>query len=245
MSRPPTTGALWESIEAVLFDLDGVLTPTALVHRSAWKEMFDAYLLHAGATEPFSDDDYFRYVDGRPRYDGVRAFLASRGITLPDGEVSDPPGFETVCALGNRKNAVFGDVLRRDGVRPYPGSLALLEYLGASGIDLGLVSSSANAGSVLEAASLTGRFRVVVDGVRARDVGLAGKPAPDTYLFAAQELGVPVRRTIVIEDAISGVAAASAGGFGTVVGVDREGIGDALAEAGADVVVEDLSELLP
>ena len=248
----------WKSYQGVLFDLDGVLTPTADVHMRAWSEMFNAYLAglrgvqgvgettpEAGNLRPYTDADYFEYVDGRPRYDGVRAFLLSRGIELPEGDPSDPPTAETVCGLGNRKNEAFNEVLARDGVEPYPGSVALLDALAAMGVKMGVVSSSANARSVLTAAGLADRFEHVVDGLVARAEGLPGKPAPDTYLRGAQLIGVPVSGAVVVEDATSGVAAGRAGDFGLVLGVDR-GVGaEALTEAGADVVVSDLAEVVP
>lgn len=231
--------------DAALFDLDGVLTPTAEVHMRAWSEMFNAYLASRGITEPYTDADYFAYVDGKPRYDGVRSFLASRGIVLPDGDPSDSPELETACGLGNRKNGAFSAVLERDGVTPYPGSVRLLDYLSAQGVAVAVVSSSQNAPAVLRAAGLFDRFGVIVDGKLARAEGLPGKPAPDTYLFAAAALGIPKERAVVFEDAVSGVQAGRAGAFGLVVGVDR-GVGaESLAAEGADLVVSDLEELLP
>lgn len=240
--------ALTGVCDAALFDLDGVLTPTAEVHMLAWDRMFNGFLAgRAGAEafEPYTDADYFAQVDGKPRYDGVRDFLASRDITLPFGDPSDPPEAETVCGLGNRKNVTFASVLATEGVRPYPGSVRFLDYLADLGAAVAVVSSSANADAVLTAAGLRDRFEVLVDGILARREGIAGKPAPDTYAYAAAALGVPKERAVVFEDAVSGVAAGRAGGFGLVVGVDR-GVGpDALLEAGADLVVADLAELLP
>lgn len=234
----------WAAVDAVLFDLDGVITPTAEVHMHAWQEMFDGYL--AGRqVAPYTAEDYYAYVDGRPRYDGVAALLASRGIELPWGDPADPADRETVCGLGNRKNALFGEVLARDGVRPYPGSVALLDALATHGTRTAIVSSSANAPDVLAAAGLRERFGTVVDGAVARDRGLAGKPRPDTYAFAAEALGVPSRRAAVVEDAVSGVEAGAAGDFAVVVGVDRGAGADVLLEHGADVVVADLAELVP
>ncbi|AQX15085.1 haloacid dehalogenase [Tessaracoccus lapidicaptus] len=233
----------WGAYTAVLFDLDGVLTPTAEVHMKAWSEMFNGYLAGLPGQEPYGDADYFAYVDGKPRYDGVRDFLASRGILLPEGAPDDDPGLETVCGLGNRKNATFTHIVARDGVTPYAGSVALVEQLAADGHRLAVVSSSRNARPVLEAAGLAGHFPVVVDGVLAKAEGLAGKPAPDTFLRAAQLLGAPPAQAVVVEDAISGVAAGAAGGFGLVIGVDR-GVGaEALRIAGAHVVVSDLAEV--
>jgi len=231
--------------DAALFDLDGVLTPTAEVHMAAWARMFNEFLAGRGDSRPYTDADYFAHVDGKPRYDGVRDFLASRGIGLPLGDPSDPPQAETICGLGNRKNVTFAAVLASDGVRPYPGSVRFLDYLAGQGTKVAVVSSSANADAVLRAAGLRDRFEVLVDGVLARRESLPGKPAPDTYSFAARALGVPGERAVVFEDAVSGVAAGRAGGFGLVVGVDR-GVGaSTLLESGADLVVADLAELLP
>jgi len=238
--------ATWESYRAVLFDLDGVVTPTAVVHMRAWSEMFNAYLReHAADQQPYTDRDYYDYVDGKPRYDGVRDFLASRGITLPEGTSEDPPTAETVRGLGNRKNDAFNEVLARDGVEAYPGSVAFIEHLREVGMPLAVVSSSANAPAVLEAAGLLDRFQTVVSGTVAEEHHLAGKPAPATFLYAAQVLGARPQEAVVLEDAVSGVRAGAAGGFGLVVGVDR-GVGhDALRAAGAGLVVGDLAELVP
>jgi len=233
----------WDSFDAFLFDLDGVVTPTAELHMRAWAEMFNSFLAARGVAGPYTDDDYFAFVDGKPRYDGVRSFLASRGVSLPEGDPSDPPGDTTVCALGNQKNDVFNAVLARDGIAAYPGSLAFLDALEARGKRKAIVSSSRNARRVLGAAGLADRFEVVVDGVVAAAEHLPGKPAPDTFLFAARALGVPASRAVVLEDALSGVQAGAAGGFGLVIGVDRGAGADALGQAGADVVVADLEEL--
>lgn len=231
--------------DAALFDIDGVLTPTAEVHMRAWAKMFNDYLADRWVAAPYTDADYFEYVDGKPRYDGVRSFLASRGITLPDGDPDDGPEAVTVCGLGNRKNVTFATVLATDGVQAYPGSVRLLDYLATRGVAVAVVSSSQNADAVLRAAGLRDRFEVLVDGGLARSVGLPGKPAPDTYSYAAAALGVPNERAVVFEDAVSGVAAGHAGGFGLVIGVDH-GVGRAaLVQAGADLVVADLAELLP
>ncbi|GAA3617571.1 beta-phosphoglucomutase family hydrolase [Marihabitans asiaticum] len=235
----------WDDYDAALFDLDGVLTPTATVHMAAWAEMFNDYLAGRDGQRPYTDEDYYAYVDGKPRYDGVRSFLASRGIELPEGEPSDSPEVETVCGLGNRKNDAFNAVLERDGVEPYPGSVRLLDALAAKGARLAVVSSSQNAPAVLAAAGIAERFPVVVDGAVAAAEGLPGKPAPDTFLKAADRLGVTRERSVVLEDAESGVAAGRAGGFGLVVGVDRGAGADTLTARGADVVVDDLEELLP
>ena len=235
----------WNAYDAALFDLDGVLTPTAEVHMRAWDEMFNAYLTSKGIDEPYTDQDYFDHVDGRPRYDGVRAFLQSRGIELPEGDPSDSPEEETVSGLGNRKNDAFNKVLARDGVEAYAGSLRLLDALAERGTKMAVVSSSKNAPAVLEAAGIADRFPVVVSGAVAAELGLAGKPSPETFLHAAQELGVSRERSVVLEDATSGVRAGRDGDFGLVVGVDRGAGAEGLTSAGADVVVTDLEELLP
>lgn len=244
MRGPYPEGVDWTRYDAALFDLDGVLTPTADVHMRAWADMFNAFLEPRGEA-PYTDADYFAHVDGRPRYDGVRAFLASRGIELPEGDPGDSPDAETVSGLGNRKNDAFNAVLARDGVQPYPGSLALLDALAGTGVHLAVVSSSQNAPAVLEAAGIADRFEVVVDGAVAKADGLPGKPAPDTFLAAAQRVGVDKSRAVVFEDATSGVQAGRAGDFALVVGVDRGAGREALTGAGADVVVSDLDEVLP
>lgn len=237
----------FDPLDAVLFDLDGVLTPTAEVHMLAWARLFEPYLAGRVAA-PYSDSDYFDHIDGKPRYDGVRSLLASRGIVIPDGDPSDSPDVETVCGLGNRKNDVFTSVLDSDGVAPYPGSVAFLDALAArtgdDAVQVAVVSSSKNARPVLTAAGLIDRFDVIVDGVVAAERGIAGKPAPDTYLDAAAQLGVPAHRAIVVEDAHSGVAAGRAGEFGLVLGVNRGAGADELLASGADVVVDDLDELV-
>ena len=239
-----------DQIRAALFDLDGVLTDTASVHKKAWQAMFDEYLRQrasrAGAAFiPFDvDTDYLTYVDGKKREDGVRSFLASRGIELPDGDPGDDPQQDTVFGLGNRKNAAFNEVLRRDGVEVFEGSRRYLEAVAQAGLGTAVVSSSANTRQVLE---LTGLDRFVqhrVDGVVLREEHIAGKPAPDSFLRAAQLLGIQPREGAVFEDALSGVAAGRAGNFGLVVGVDRVGQAEALRRNGADVVVTDLAELM-
>jgi len=234
----------WTPFDAALFDLDGVLTPTADVHMRAWRQMFSTYFEEHEVAPAYTDADYFTYIDGKPRYDGVRSALASRGIELPDGEPTDEPGVETVCGLGNTKNALFDRTLKDDGVVAFPGTETLIDTLVARGIKVAVVSSSQNATAVLAAARLADRFTVVVDGKVARQAGLAGKPSPETYEHAATALGVSATRAVVIEDAVSGVAAGKAGAFGLVVGVDRGAGAEALREAGADVVVQDLAELL-
>jgi beta-phosphoglucomutase family hydrolase len=226
----------WSDFGAVLFDLDGVITPTALIHEHAWAALF--------APWAFTNDDYLAYVDGRPRYDGVRTFLDSRGVELPWGDPSDPPGDDTICALGNRKDEMFNAVLAREGISPYPGSMAVLDRLDELGIPSAIVSSSKNARTVLRAAGIEDRFDAVVDGNTLVDEHLAGKPDPAMFLHAAGKLEVPPARAVVVEDAISGVAAGHAGDFALVIGVDRGGNREALGAAGADIVVDDLGETL-
>ena len=232
-----------DGVHACLFDLDGVLTPTALVHEVAWKEMFDAFLAGRGQ-QPFTHDDYERYVDGKPRLDGVRSFLASRGLQLPEGAPDDPPGAATVNGLGNQKNALFLAKVTTGGVAPYPGSVRYLEAARAAGFRRAVVSSSANARAVLHGAGIDGLVEEVVDGVTVGQRGLKGKPAPDTYLAAAEGLGVPPAAAAVFEDALAGVEAGRAGAFGCVVGVYRAGQADALRAHGATIVVRDLADLL-
>lgn len=229
-----------DDYDAFLFDLDGVITPTVDLHMRAWQETFDEVFARHGA-EPYRESDYYRSLDGRPRFDGVATLLAARGISLPAGDVEDD-GLDTVTGIGNRKNRVFTEVLERDGIEPYPGSLRLLDQL--AGRPLAIVSSSRNADAVLRAAGLRDRFPVVVDGSVAEREGLPGKPAPDTFVRAAELLGHRPERAAAFEDAVSGVAAAHAGGFGLVVGVDRGTGADALRAAGAGVIVNDLEELV-
>ena len=242
---PPDQNHLdWGAVDAVLFDLDGVLTPTAEVHMHAWAEMF-APFLESRQAAPYTDQDYFAHVDGKPRYEGVAALLASRDIDLPEGHPGDAPEAETVCGLGNRKNLLFGEVLARDGVVAFPGSVELLDVLDERGTRMAVVSSSANAPDVLRAAGLLERFETVVDGAVAKAEGVPGKPKPDTYEYAADLLGVPHERSVVVEDAVSGVQAGAAGSFACVVGVDRGAGVQTLLDNGADVVVADLAELVP
>ena len=229
---------------AVLFDLDGVVTPTAEVHMRAWATMFAALFAERGVTPPYTDADYFEHLDGRPRYEGVAALLDSRGIEVPSGDPSDSDEADTVCGIGNRKNAVFSALLEQEGIAAYPGTLAVLDRLSALGIPVAIVSSSKNAEAVLAAANLRDRFPVVVDGVVAAAEGLPGKPRPDIFLEGARRLHAEPAGAVVVEDAISGVQAGAAGRFGLVVGVDR-GVGaDELFTAGADIVVGDLADLL-
>ena len=237
-------------IRACLFDLDGVLTKTARVHAAAWKEMFDAFLRdRAGRTGeklvPFDPvADYDTYVDGKPRYDGVRSFLASRGIRLPEGDPSDPPSAETVYGLGNRKNELVLAMLKRDGVQVYEGSVRYVRAVRDAGLHRAVVSASANCREVLQAAGIEDLFEVRIDGIVVEEKHLKGKPAPDTFLAAAEELGAKPAEAAVFEDALAGVEAGRAGHFGFVVGVDRTGQHEALVQHGADIVVSDLAELL-
>jgi beta-phosphoglucomutase family hydrolase len=239
-----------ESVHACLFDLDGVLTDTASVHTKAWKVMFDAFLKdHAEKTGeefvPFDPKaDYRQYVDGKKREDGVRSFLASRGIELPDGNPDDPPDADTIYGLGNRKNDAFQKTLHDDGVKVFDGSRRYLEAVAAAGVAAAVVSSSANTREVLEITGLDRFIQQRVDGVTLREEHIAGKPAPDSFLRAAQLLNVPAGEAAVFEDALSGVEAGRAGNFGFVVGVDRLGQAEDLKRHGADVVVTDLAELL-
>jgi beta-phosphoglucomutase family hydrolase len=239
-----------DRIAACLFDLDGVLTQTAKVHAAAWKRMFDAFLRERAAARgeelvPFDPvADYDEYVDGKPRYDGVRSFLASRGIELPQGSSSDPPGAETVDGLGNRKNEIVLEMIHRDGVEPYEGSVRFVREARGAGLRRAVVSSSTNCRDVLRAAGIEDLFEERIDGVVAEREHLKGKPAPDTFLAGARALGVEPGRAAVFEDALAGVEAGRAGEFGFVVGVDRVGQADALRSHGADVVVRDLAELL-
>lgn len=235
-----------DTIEAVLFDLDGVLTGTAELHRAAWKAMFDEFLKRREGPNftPFTDRDYADYVDGRPRADGVREFLASRGIRLPEGSPDDPPGAETVHGVGNRKNDLVQKLIAEKGVSPYPGSVRYLHAARDAGLPIGVVTSSANGAAVLAAANLTPFIQTLVDGLALAKQNLRGKPAPDSFLAGARALGVSPSHAAVFEDALAGVQAGRAGGFGYVVGVNRADQADALREHGADVVVDDLAELL-
>ena len=231
-------------LDAVVFDTDGVITRTASVHRAAWKRLFDDYLEERGEGErPFSTEDYLAHVDGRPRYDGVEGFLTSRGIEVPFGDSSDPPGTATICALGNAKNRYFRAEVADNGVQVYEGTLAFMAELRDQGVAMAAVSASENQRLVLDAAGLLDAFDVLVDGIMARELGLAGKPDPALFLEAASRMGTDPDRTAVIEDARSGVAAGRAGGFVAVIGVDRSGAPEQLRDAGADLVVDDLSEL--
>ncbi|NEA45578.1 beta-phosphoglucomutase family hydrolase [Streptomyces sp. SID10815] len=234
-------------ILACLFDLDGVVTKTAVVHAAAWKETFDAFLREreGAGYRPFdSAADYDEYVDGRPRADGVRTFLASRGIELPEGTPDDPPDAQTVNGVGNRKNQLVLEKIRTEGVQPYDGTLRYIEAVRAAGLKTAIVSSSANTLDVLRSIDAEHLFDTRIDGVVARERALPGKPHPDTFLAAARDLGVTAKQATVFEDALAGMDAGRSGHFGYVVGVDRVGQSDALYAHGADVVVKDLAELL-
>lgn len=237
-------------IRGCLFDLDGVLTETAQVHDAAWQEMFDAYLRERSRRtgEPFVPfdpvADYENYVDGKPRTDGTRSFLASRGIELPEGGPGDPPDAETIEGLSNRKNEILLRRIRDGGVEAFPGSVRYVRAVRDAGLRRAVVTSSANCREVLEAVGLAGEFEARIDGLTVVREHLRGKPAPDTFLAAARALGLEPTEAAVFEDALAGVQAGRAGGFGYVVGVDRAGQADALRARGADVVVADLAELL-
>jgi beta-phosphoglucomutase family hydrolase len=239
-----------DKYDAVLFDLDGVITDTANIHAACWKQMFDAYLQKRAAErgEPFRPfeiaTDYRLYVDGKPRFDGVRDFLTSRGIQLPEGSPDDPPQAETVGGLGNRKNDLVNKVMEEGGVEPYEGSVKLIHQLRHQGFKIAVVTSSQNCEAVLKAAKLDTLFEVRVDGNMIRAQHLAGKPAPDTFLAAARRLGVEPARAVVVEDAISGVQAGCSGHFGLVIGVARKGNAEELRQQGAHLVVNDLGALV-
>jgi beta-phosphoglucomutase family hydrolase len=239
-----------DSIRGCLFDLDGVLTKTAKVHDAAWAEMFDNFLRERARSSgaqfvPFDPvSDYDRYVDGKPRVDGTRSFLASRGIDLPEGREDDPPEAKTVYGLGNRKNQILLAKIRSDGVQAYEGSVRYVRAAGEAGLRRAVVSSSANCRDVLVAAGLEDLFEARIDGIVADRDQLRGKPAPDTFLAGARALGLEPAAAAVFEDALAGVEAGRAGKFGFVVGVDRVGQAAALRAHGADTVVRDLSELL-
>jgi beta-phosphoglucomutase family hydrolase len=240
-----------DTVRACLFDLDGVLTDTASVHKKAWKAMFDSYLRDRAKRTgqqfvPFEiDADYLTCIDGKKREDGVRSFLAARGITLPEGDPDDDPSAETVHGLGNRKNELFHQTIHEDGVKVFDGSRRYLEAVADAGLAVAVVSSSSNTREVLETTGLDKFVQQRVDGVTMREEHIEGKPAPDSFLRAAELLGVTPAEAAVFEDALAGVEAGRRGHFGRVVGVDRVGQGEALRRNGADVVVTDLAELLP
>ena len=233
-----------DRIDAAVVDLDGVVTDTAAVHAAAWTEMFNSFLATTANSAPFDPDaDYLRFVDGKPRADGVVSFLASRGIALPTGTPDDPPTAITVCGLSRRKNELFRARLEREGVRVFASTVAFLRRLGAAGKPIAVVSASRNCREVLDAAGITGLFDVIVDGVAATEAGLAGKPDPATFLYAATELGVAPARTVLVEDAVAGIEAARRGGFWPVIAVDRHHHAGALRRAGADIVIDELADL--
>jgi beta-phosphoglucomutase family hydrolase len=234
-----------DGVTACLFDMDGVVTKTAVVHAAAWKQMFDEFLRSQPGQAPFdSVKEYDEYVDGKPRLEGTESFLESRHINLPTGEPDDKPGAHTIYGLSNRKNELVLEVLKRDGVEVYPGSRRYIDAVRTAGLKTAIVSSSANTEAVLKAGGVADLFDARVDANVAKERGLHGKPAPDTFLEAARMLGVPPEHAAVYEDALAGVAAGHAGKFGLVVGVDRVGQADALRQHGADVVVKDLADLL-
>jgi len=237
------------NFDAVIFDMDGVVTKTAAVHSLAWKRMFDEYLhfREKKYNEPFREfthaADYLAYVDGRPRYQGVDAFLKSRGINIPFGEPEDKPESETVCGLGNRKNEFFNKVLEDEDVGIYDSTVKLIKELSAKGVKVGVATSSKNCGPILEKAGIANLFETRVDGVVSANLGLKGKPEPDIFTTASDDLGAEYHRTVVVEDAVSGVQAGARGKFGLVIGVARENNAQELKTNGADIVVGDLSEL--
>jgi len=251
MRQPKRKSAInRDRYDAVLFDLDGVITNTAKIHAACWKKMFDEYLQQRATQrgEPFKAfdlvTDYRLHVDGKPRYDGVRDFLTSRGVQLPEGDPDDPPEAETVCGLGNRKNRLVTKAIEDMGVQAYDGSVRLVRQLRRDGFKVAIVSSSENCAAILKAANLDDLFEVRVDGAMVEAEQLAGKPAPDTFLIGARLLGVEPARTVVVEDAISGVQAGLSGNFGLVIGVSRKGDAEELKRHGAHLVVNDLDELV-
>jgi beta-phosphoglucomutase family hydrolase len=239
-----------DRFDAWLFDLDGVITDTARIHAKAWKEAFDDFLRQRSTQtgEPFreftTDHDYPEYVDGKPRYEGVDSFLRSRGIEQPWGDVNDPPEADTVCGIGNRKNVRFNEILKTDGADLFETSVELIKVLKSKGKRIAVVTSSKNCTAVLESVGLKEMFDVQFDGIYAAEHKVAGKPKPDTYLEAARLLGSTADKSVVIEDALSGVEAGRAGNFGLTLGVDRHGEPEKLLQSGADIVVSDLGELL-
>lgn len=237
-----------DKYEAAILDMDGVITRSARAHAAAWKRMFDDYLRERAGRQgdryiPFNDEDYYRYVDGKPRYEGARSFLESRGISLPYGSPDDHPGKETICGLGNRKNRYFLEYLKENGVESYQSTTDFVQDLKARKKRVAVISSSRNAKEVLEAAGVRDLFHVVVDGVDAAERQLKGKPEPDIFLEAARLLDVSPERTIIIEDALSGVSAGKDGGFALVIGINRSGQNTELKSHGADIVIGDLSEI--
>jgi beta-phosphoglucomutase family hydrolase len=235
--------------DAVVLDMDGVITRTATLHSQVWKQMFDEYFAERGRRENHAHDpfdinvDYAEFVDGKPRYDGVSSFLHSRRIELPVGSPDDPPSKETYCGLGNRKNELFHQLISIVGVESYEDTLEQIQNWKQRSVKLAVISSSRNCSEILQAAGVGDLFEVKVDGNDLGRLRIKGKPAPDMFLYAAKELGVAPGRTAIVEDAISGVQAGRAGGFALVVGVDRKGNADELKRQGADIVVDDLRKL--
>lgn len=240
----------FEKFKAVLFDLDGVLTSTEKIHSACWKKMFDEFLQEKSTETgedfvPFDlERDYLKYIDGKPRYQGVRDFLTARSINLPEGTLKSPPSEKSIMGLGNKKNKLFNEIVERDGVEVYKSSLELVKYLNNKGIKMAVVSSSRNCRQILSASKMDSFFKVVVDGIKSAELGLEGKPEPDTFLQASRQLGVNPQHAVVIEDAISGVIAGKNGEFGLVVGIARKGNFNELRENGADIIVSDLAEIV-
>jgi beta-phosphoglucomutase family hydrolase len=231
-------------LQGVIFDLDGVITKTADVHFTAWQRIFIEYLKSKDAPATFTyEDDYVPYVDGKPRYSGVQSFLESRGFDIPYGDITDEAGKETICGIGNRKNEVFREVIQQEGVAFYDGTIDFIKELKSDNIRMGVASSSKNCQFILEAVGLAKEFETIVDGVVSHKLGLAGKPEPDIFTTAAKNMGVEPANSVVVEDAISGVKAGKKGNFGLVLGVTRTGDKNALKTNGADIVVEDISEI--
>jgi alpha,alpha-trehalase len=238
-----------DGYDAAVLDMDGVVTRSARAHAAAWKRMFDEYLEKRSEEEgrdyePFdAEDEYYRLVDGKPRYEGVRRFLEARGVSLPHGDPDDPPGRETVCGLGNLKNEYFLEHLKENGAEAYSSTVEFVHWLRERKVGVAVISSSKNAKAVLEAAGVLDLFPVIIDGVYAVRHELEGKPEPDVFLAAAQKLGADPGRTLIVEDAVAGVQAGRAGGFKLVIGVDRSGRNAELERSGADFIVSDLSEI--
>lgn len=237
------------NFEAVIFDLDGVITQTAHVHAGAWKRTFDSYLrkreerLNEAFVEFTHAGDYLPFVDGKPRYEGVASFLKSRNIKIPYGTVEDNPEKESICGLGNLKNNIFNEILEKDGIKVYPSSIDLIMDLKSRGIKIGLASLSKNSKKILKTAEILDLFQVRIDGIVSAELGLKGKPEPDIFKVACDHLNVEYSRSVVVEDAVSGVQAGSKGGFGLVIGVAREDNEEELSANGADIVVKDLEEV--
>lgn len=251
MESPNKTEINFKALDGVIFDMDGVVTDTASTHAKAWKQLFDEYLQKQASqqNEPFRpfdiDNDYRRYVDGKPRYDGIKSFLESRGISLPYGHDTDSIDQETICGLGNGKNKYLLEQLKKEGVRTYDSSIAFIKWLKELGIKTAIISASRNCEDVLKAGGVRDLFDAKVDGVDSAKLGLKGKPEPDIFLEAASKLGIHPGRAAIVEDSLAGVEAGLRGKFKLVIGVDRTGHGDDLRENGANIVVCDLSELLP